>query len=124
MSFQKPWSHGGSLDKRDARKRWQSRGEEVAPKSIGDALPKLLSGTALGGLLALRDPATREALVRAWGEGVAARCQLVSLEKGVLAVRVKEAAWRYELGFRKAKLLAGLQQERPDLGVRDLRFVP
>lgn len=124
MSFEKPWSHGGSLDRRDMRQRWKARGEEVAPKSIGDALPKLLSGTALGGLLALRDPATREGLERAWGAAVAGRCQLVSLEKGVLAVRVKEAAWRYDLGFRKKPLLEGLLRECPHLAVRDLRFVP
>lgn len=124
MNFNKPWSHGGSLDAKGAKKRWTSRGEEVEPKSLADALPKLLAGTALGGKLALLDPKTRDGVERAWGAGLAARCQLVSLEKGVLAVKVKEAAWRYELGFRKAQLLEQLNRECPDLAVRDLRFVP
>ena len=124
MNFNKPWSHGGSIDAKGAKKRWSARGEEVEPKSIGDAMAKLLAGTALGGKLALSNPQTRVALEKAWGTGLAGRCELVSLEKGLLAVRVKEAAWRYELAFRKTQLLEQLQKECPSLAVRDLRFVP
>jgi predicted nucleic acid-binding Zn ribbon protein len=123
MNFDKPWSHGRSLDGKGAKRRWSTRGEEVEPKSLGDALSRLLAGTPLGGKLALADPATRAGMERAWGAGLAARCQPVSLEKGVLSLRVKEAAWRYELGFRKGPLLAGLQKECPSLGVTDLRFL-
>lgn len=124
MNFDKPWSHGRSLDSKGAKKRWTARGEEVEPKSLGDVMSRLLAGTPLGGKIALSDPATRAGMERAWGAGIAARCQPVALEKGVLSLRVKEAAWRYELGFRKGQLVEGLRKECPMLGVVDLRFVP
>ncbi len=114
---------GHSLDVPHWRERRQSRGEEIIPVSLGDTLHTLLDGTPLGSRILLTGPATQEALTRAWGGRVVSHCEPVSLVKGVLAVRIREASWRYDIGFRRPALLAALQKEAPGLGVRDLKFV-
>lgn len=118
----KPFSYGRSLDSRRFKERW-TRGEEVVPSNLGEAMQRLLSGTPLGGRIVLSDPQTQAALERAWGANLAARCQPVDLSKGILTLKVREPSWRYELGFRKTELVRSLNRESPQLGVRDLRFV-
>jgi hypothetical protein len=117
-----PYSHGRDLDSRRRKERWR-RGEEVLPTEVEATLQRLLSGTPLGGRIALSAPATRSALEKAWGEHLVRRCEFTGLADGVLSVRVREAAWRFELGFRKTELLASLRREAPQLEISALKLL-
>lgn len=117
-----PYSHGRDIDSRRRKERWR-RGEEVAPTDVETTLQRLLSGTPLGGRIALANPATRQALERAWGENLFRRCEFTGISEGVLSVRVREAAWRFELNFRRAELLESLRREAPQLEISALKFL-
>jgi len=85
---------------------------------------------ALSELIALRGYARRRAdnqLQDVWnaaaGEEIAPHTRVAGLNRGVLQVGVSNASLLGELtAFHKPALLKRLQQERPELRIRDLKF--
>ncbi|MGF3056525.1 DUF721 domain-containing protein [Microbacterium sp. YY-01] len=70
---------------------------------------------------------SREDLVRQWsavaGEETAKHSEPVSLEAGTLTVRCDSTAWAKQLQYMRSVLLTQIQQQYPDAGVDELRFI-
>ncbi len=56
------------------------------------------------------------------GEALVATTEVGLLRRGVLEVTVANSLIMQELGFEKEQILAALQRERPDAGLKQLRF--
>jgi len=100
------------------RKNWNSN-KKV--EHIGDLLEKYLAVSGLGD--AMKDISVIEAWGDIVGERVAGVTECVSLEDGVLSVRVKSAAWRQELAYMKGDLIKAIIRDRGPGLVRDIRFL-
>lgn len=110
-------SSGRELDDRERPVR---KDAEIAP--LDEVLGRLLARTGFGGGLLLATGRIAEAWRASVGEQVAARTEIVSFEEGVLLVRVRDAAWRFDLGFRRDEICRILRREAPEIGLRELRL--
>jgi len=87
---------------------------------IGDLLHRFLRrGPLAAGL-------ERQRALEIWpevvGEGIAAHSEAVSLEGGVLHVRVDGSVWAQELTMLQAQIKAGFARRLGDGAVTDIRF--
>lgn len=77
--------------------------------------------------LGLEDGVLGWRAVELWAEVVGPRiarhARAVAFQSGTLRVEVEAAAWRFELGFLKRRLLQSLAQRLGSPLVRDLQFV-
>lgn len=97
--------------------RPQSRG----PKALGEILSDLYTLRGYAQLQASGE--LEEAWNEAVGEADREHTQVGQIRRGVLNVTVAHPSLLEELAaFRKAELLATLQQRLPDAGVQDIRF--
>lgn len=56
------------------------------------------------------------------GERIAAKAQALQIDRGVLHVRVTSAAWRQELNYTKAEIIAKLNAALGEAIVTDIYF--
>jgi predicted nucleic acid-binding Zn ribbon protein len=94
-------------------KRWR-RPRLDAPEAIGVVIDR--SGEDR--FASHRAPIAEHAWRRAVGARIADRAKPISLENGVLVVKVATSAWAHELSLMKTDLLKPLATH----GVRDIRF--
>lgn len=92
----------------------------AGPQPIGRVLAELMARRGFARVQAA------EAYAAAWREAagglIADHSRVGALRRGTLEVVVASPALIQELGFRKAGLIAALQDLLPDEGIRDLRF--
>ncbi len=91
------------------------------PSHIGEVLSHLSALRGLGRVRAQAD------LAELWesvaGADLAAETRVLGLRRGTLVVGVSSSVRLAELvGFHRSSLLEQLQQQRPDLRLRELRF--
>jgi len=69
----------------------------------------------------------KEALFLDWerlvGSDNAAASQPVSLEGSLMTIQCRSTAWATQLRLLQDQILARVQEQYPDLGVTDLRFI-
>ena len=69
----------------------------------------------------------KEALFLDWerlvGSDNAAASQPVSLEKNLMIIQCRSTAWATQLRLLQDQILARVQEQYPDLGVSELRFI-
>jgi hypothetical protein len=94
-------------------KRWR-RPRLEAPEAIGMVIDRAGEDR----FASQRSPIAEHAWRRAVGARIADRAKPMSLENGVLVVKVATAAWAHELSLMKTDLLKPLASH----GVRDIRF--
>lgn len=99
-------------------------------KSPYSRKPRPLS-ESLSEIVAFRGLARREGntqLAEIWievaGKRIARSTRVIGMKRGVLNIGVRNAPLLSELAaFQKTELLETLQQQHPDLKIRDLKFV-
>jgi len=94
-------------------KRWR-RPKLYAPETIGTVIDR--SGEDR--FASSRAPISEHQWRRAVGARIGDRAKPISLENGVLIVKVASSAWAHELSLMKSDLLKPLASH----GVRDIRF--
>lgn len=90
-----------------------------APQPIAEVLARLMARRGYGHIQTAHD----------WSEvwkdlagNLATHSRVGKFSRGVLDIVVRNSAMMQELTFRKKALLQGLQQQRPDARLKDLRF--
>jgi len=76
---------------------------KTRPIGIRQALQGLLDNQGLSHLLG--EQSLRKGWTALLGAKAAPLCELVSLQDGVLRIRVKDAVWRQELHFQRTAIL-------------------
>jgi predicted nucleic acid-binding Zn ribbon protein len=91
------------------------------PDKIGGLISDYLAN------LGYADRLTKQSAVTEWaglvGPKIASETQAVRVESDTLIVKVNRAAWRQQLTFLKAELLAKLSSKIGEGQIRDIRFI-
>jgi predicted nucleic acid-binding Zn ribbon protein len=91
------------------------------PLSLGVAIEKLVVASGW------QENIDRESVVLHWAEiagpDVAQHSDPVSLEHGMLTVKCGSTAWAKQLQFMRAGILTRIQEQYPNAGVDNLRFI-
>ena len=91
-----------------------------APQSIGKALAEALSHFKLD------EKARNYEVITRWpeivGEKIAQSTHAEKLERGILTVRVTNAAWKYELTMRSKEILRKIAEQCGDGIVKEIRW--
>jgi predicted nucleic acid-binding Zn ribbon protein len=105
--------HPGDLESQSRRLR--------KPRHVSDVLSELF---ALRGYARVQaDQQLADGWAASAGSPVARQTRVGALRRGVLEILVDNSTLLYELAtYRKATLLADLQDRLPELNLRDLRF--
>jgi len=87
---------------------------------IGDLLQRFLRHSPLA------EGLERQQALEIWpevvGEGIAAHSEAISLERGVLHVRVDGSVWAQELTMLQSQIMAGFARRLGKGAVTELRF--
>jgi predicted nucleic acid-binding Zn ribbon protein len=111
----------GDLAEFDARGQQQRRRFHGGqPKRMADVLAQLVQKKGYAQVRAAQ--AYQEAWQAAAGPHFGAVTELGQLRRGVLEVTAANSLVVQELTFEKERLLATLQQELPEAGIKQLRF--
>jgi predicted nucleic acid-binding Zn ribbon protein len=89
-------------------------------EKIKDVLSRTLAN--LGLEQRLRESEAVRVFAEVVGEKIAAKAQAVSINSGVLQVRVPSSAWRQELNFGKAEIIEKLNAALGTAVVNDIYF--
>ncbi|MCA9230622.1 MAG: DUF721 domain-containing protein [Planctomycetales bacterium] len=103
--------------RRTSHRRWF---EAKRPKQISNVIAQLVQRR---GYAQVRAAGEREAAWQATaGEELALLTRVGGMRRGVLEVLVANSLLMQELTFRKEDLLAGLQEQLPEEGIKQIRF--
>jgi predicted nucleic acid-binding Zn ribbon protein len=87
---------------------------------VGDILPAVLKSIGLDQKLRERE------ILACWaevvGEEIAARTRAIKIDRGVLFVHVDHSAWMQELHFMEREIIERLNEKKPGITVRKIRF--
>jgi predicted nucleic acid-binding Zn ribbon protein len=90
------------------------------PKPVSEVIAQLVQRRGYAQVRAAGE--WNEAWRAVAGEAFAAVTEVGQLRRGVLEVTVANSLVMQELGFEKERILATLKQQRPDAGLKQLRF--
>ena len=102
------------------RKKEQGRFFARRPQQLGKVLAQLVSQRGYAQIQAVGEQ--EEAWQSVVGEELASQTRFSSLRRGAFEVVVANSLLMQELTFRKAELLAKLQQTFPEAGIKQLRL--
>ena len=102
------------------RGREQRRYYARRPKKIADVLAQLITARGYGRIQA--DAEFSAAWQQAAGPALARFTRPGQIRRGQLEVTVANSIIMQELSFQKQRILAAIQAELPEAGIRNLRF--